>query len=632
MSKPLSGFEPLDLENPPLRRQPQRPGTTASSKWVSTTDDKNVVSLAKIANWIEEFVKLRPKVGPIRTMRFNRIQEILLQYVAWCWLVRIPVRVVTPKSRQLGSSSFWEALFYALCELVPGYRAAVIAHTDDGATELFDKLTVIKKHLRKSEWGMSQLVNDQGAFLQWDSESALWCGTIKTGDALGKGGSLSAIHFSEVANFSDKKLDASKAIAAIVNSMAVSPRMFEVYESTAKGHDPVFEPLCESARNQNSGEAIQLIFLPWFLDPEYAMSWEDFRRGLVLTGKADPGETFVPTEEESKLRERLKTQVVEKHEQLYRYCVELTDEQLIWRRWALANKCKSDEALLNQYYPSFYEECFTASSTSAFSTETVSYYKAMAKDPMARGELTNLHNKVIFEPSSIGRIEIFSFPHKGAEYVLAADVGGTTPRSDPHCTYVFDKHSREQVACAYGKWEEDDYIRLLFDLGHYFNWALSVVENNHSPVVAKGLFKLAYPNLYCYFVEERHGIAPGKVPGWNTNKRTKPQLSEVIRRLTRTQQAQIYDKRFWKEMPTFVWVPFPSATNPEMEGEYKAQGANHDDAIMAAAIGLFHCVQPEGEPEVKNVDSPTLGTNRGYQFYLAMKAKARHTGGGNNHL
>lgn len=570
------------------------------------------------------WVKIRPKDGPIRVLRFNRIQEILLQYVAWCWLVKIPVRVATPKSRQLGSSTFWEALFYALCELVQGFNAAIVAHHEDGATELFDKITLIKKQLRKSEWGVSSLTNDQGSYLQWSSESALWCATIKTGDGLGKGGTLNAIHFSEVANFADKRHDAGKTIDAIVNSMAKTPRMFEVYESTAKGHDPVFHPLCELAREQGSGQSIQLIFLPWFLDDGYSLSWHDFRRELVLTGKNDPGEKFVRNEEEIQLAKQLEEQVVLPHEQMFRYQTKLTDEQLIWRRWAINNKCRGDLVTFKQYYPSFYEECWTASSTSAFEEETVEHYRKIARPPMARGSLNKVGHKVLFEPHKAGEVQLWADPMPGVEYVIGADVGGTTPRSDPHDAYVFNKHSLELVAALHGKWEEDAYANLLFNLGLYFNSALLVVENNHSPVVANTIFKLAYPNLYCYFVEARHGAVEGKVPGWNTNKRTRPQMSEVIRRLCRTKAAFIYDPEFWKQMPTFVWVPFATATNPEMQGEYRALGANKDDKIIAASIALLQCDLP---PEDKNVPLPVPETSKAYQFWLSMQSKPHRPGG-----
>lgn len=617
MSEPLSSFVPLDLNKPLLRRH------ATDSRWISTSSDKNVKALAKIVTWIETYVKIRPKDGPPKLLKLNTIQTILLQVVAWCWLNRIPVRLATPKSRQLGSSTWWEALFYALCELVPGYNAAIVAHTDDGATELFGKITTIKKGLRSTQWEESSLTNDQGSYLQWETESALWCATIKTGDALGKAGTLSGIHFSEVANFSDKKLKAEEAITSIVNSMAQTPRMFEIYESTAKGHDPIFYPICEAARNQESGSSIQLVFLPWFLDEGYRMKWGAYRRELLMAGKKDPGEKFEITYEEEILRSRLQNTVVEPHEQLYRYRVTLTDEQLIWRRWAIANKCgKIDqEVTFKRYYPSFYEECWTASSTSAFEQETIDHYREHNKPALFRGNLITLPgNRVVFEPDHTGVFHFWEEPQPGVEYVIGADVGGTTPRSDPHACYVVNKATLEQVAMLSGKWDELDYVTQLIALGYYYNTAHLAVENNHSPVVANEIFKRQYPRLYCYFVDAKHEAKEGKVPGWNTNKKTRPLLSHAVRVGLKSLRVVVNDPDFWEQMPTFVWVPFPAAANPEMEGEYKATGSNKDDKIMALAIALYFCdLEEEASPGQIVTDVQAHG--KAYEFFLSLQRR-----------
>jgi hypothetical protein len=221
----------------------------------------------------------------------------------------------------------------------------------------------------------------------------------------------------------------------------------------------------------------------------------------------------------------------------------------------------------------------------------------------------------------LGAIHLWSDPMPNMEYVIGADTGGTTPRSDPHEASVFEKSSMEQVAYMSGKWEEDEYSDLLYRLGMFYNQALLVIENNHSPVVAKRVFNRGYPNQYCYFVKEKHDAVEGKTPGWNTNKKTKPELSNAIRTLCRTRQAKIYDPGFWPQMPTFVWSPFVTATNPEMQGEYKALGANHDDKIMAAALALLQCDVPEQD---KNVPVNDGLVNKAWEFFLTLNKKERN--------
>lgn len=611
MRKDSKPFERLNLAEPVLRRSAQ------SSTWEPTHPaSKPLQKIAKVINWIERFAKIRTKSGKLESFRCNAIQEILLQYVAWCWHTGIPVRVVTPKSRQLGSSTFWELLEYGICELVHGYQAAIVAHDDNGAAELFGKIETVKRGLKKTEWGESTLVNDQGGYLKWNTESALWSATIKTGDGLGKGGTLSAIHFSEVANFSDKRLDAGKAISAIVNSMAITPLTMEIYESTAKGKDPIFYKLCEDARDPASGVSMQLVFLPWFLDTGYSMTWDAYRNECVLNGKEDPGVTFQATDEEEQLVERLATAEVGPTEGLYRYRVKLTEEQLVWRRWAISNKCRNDLDTFYQYYPSFYEECFTASSTSAFDADTIDHYRRTARHHLTRGDVHRGHPKFHFVAHNMGQIRMWAEPMPHAYYVIGADPGGTTKRSDPSCAYVVHAATLEQVAVIHGHPEWDHFADAVHDLGIFYNNALLVVENNHNPAVVNRIFRKNYPRLYCYFVDAKHEALYGKTPGFNTNKKTRPELINVLRRVCRERKAVINDPEFWKEMTTFVWTPRPSAQNPEMDGDYRAVGANKDDRIMAYALALSQC-QTDDAPTPIPAER-VEGMSPAYAFYLKM--------------
>lgn len=587
-----------------------------------------MTEFCKILNWIEQFCKIRTKTGKVTHVRFNPLQVLLYNWIAWCWHRGVPVRAVIPKFRQGGVSLAITLYEYALCELRPGYRVGLVAHSDDGAEEIFGKAQTIKKGLKKSKWGTSELKTDQSAAIVWDSESSFEAATIKTGDSLGKGGSLSAVHFSEVASFKDKNfgVQAKMAIESIINSAADSHLYMEVYESTAHGHDEIFHPLCEKARDPNSDSTNQLIFLPWFLDQGYSMTWERFRRERLARGKTDPGRTFEPNEEESQLRERLATAVVEPHEALFRYRTKLSDEQLIWRRWTIANKCGGDRDTFYRYYPSFYEECFTASSTAMFEKETIAHYRATSRNPIRQGTLAKgLPLSFFSEPG--GPIRIWAMPMPHATYVLAADVGGSTPKSDPSCAFVVHRASLEIVASIHGKLEWDDFADLIFDLGCFYNQAEVCVENNYNPAVADRLHKRRYKNLYYYFAEQTLDAHHGKTPGFNTNKKTRPVILSNFRMITRPdpdnhdkRRAVLNDPDMWKEMETFVWHPKASSKNPDMEGDWRASGGNHDDRIMTAAIAYSRCPdEPTEEPDVP----PEPVKSKAVELFEMIQAKLK---------
>lgn len=553
-------------------------------------DNPGAIFAAQVAQWIESYVRIRPKRGAVTPMRLNAIQEILMQFVAWRWAHGLPAKAITPKARQLGSSTFWEALLYALAELIPGYQTAIVAHHEDGIEQLFGKIQTIKNNLHKTSWGPSKLTSDQNGLYRWDTESALFTGVIRTGDALGRGGSPSAIHFSEVASFSDKGFLPEPAITALLNAMAESPWGVEIYESTAKGKDKTFFARCESARNPQAQSDLTLIFLPWYLDPGYRMQWEDYRRRLVFSGKDDPGSAYAISEEEQQLRDRINTLRPSKTERGWQHQHLIDEEQFIWRRWAIANKCNNSADAFRREYPSFYEECFTASMDAAFSEDTIQHYRNASALPLVRGDIRlsgmGKATKVQIVPNPTGCVRIWDHPMAHIPYVLGADIGGSLARSDPHCAYVMNKLTLKIVAQIHGHMEWDEYAQALLALGTYYNFAYAVVENNYNPAVANYLHQRSYKNLHYYYVQDKIEALMGQVPGYSTNKKTRAVWVSRIRTFCRTLQLVNPDPDFPPEMETFVWVPNTTTQAPEMEGTYRAIGGNHDDRIVAAALCL----------------------------------------------
>jgi hypothetical protein len=572
----------------------------------------------RIFNWMETFAKIRAKTGKTVVFRMNEIQQIMAQVVALHWMAGLAVKMALPKSRQLGSSTFWVLLFYAMCEAgPPGWCGQVIAHDEAGSASVFKKAHVVKKGLIKSEWGPSQLEQDQGAYLRWDDEAALGSGTIKTGDALGRGDVSSGILCSEAASFSDKGNDAKRAVTALLQTCYEWRWKIEVYEATAKGRDPFYYPLCMEALDPKSGTDCVLVFLPWFLDTGYTLSWEDFRAGRVERGKSDPGPTFIPTEEEQALRAVLAATEVRPEERFFRYRRVLTDEQLIWRRWAIDNKCQGDPDHFKREYPATFEEAFAYSADSMFDAETRAHYRLNACKAAMVGEISStdtggMSPTPIFERVRGGSLRVWEEPRKGADYVLSADIGGEKTASDPYSAYVLNKNTAECVASMYGHFEWDDFTDKAIALAYWYNTALLIPENNHNPAVAKRMHRANYPNLYYYqnVDRARQASAPSD-PGFNTNRKTRPEILKHLKKACRDRSLGSWDKKFAAEMDTFVWVPKPNAENPDRDGEYRATGRNHDDCIMAMAIGVFFCTLPEPKAFLA---APPPAQTRAYKF------------------
>jgi hypothetical protein len=536
---------------------------------------------AILFEWIERYLVIRLKdndqeaVAPIR---FNTVQQILADYVADCWHRGLPVKCMVPKARQMGISTFWQAVAFAMANLVPGYNAAVVAHDEASAVEIFGKSKTFQRHLQG--WPVD-LVVDQTARMVWASESALHCGTAKTGGSLFHGFTFQMLHWSEAANYNDRGNDAEAMAAAAKPALAQTALTIEVFESTAKGKDAFYWERCERARDPSSGSEHTLVFLPWFLQKEYAISWPKYREIFTSRQKKDPGERFVPTQDEEKLRASLESVEIEPHEVYFRYRHRLTDEQLTWRRWAIVNICGGKEDLFKRYFPATYEEAFTASASCMFHPKDIDFYRTHSKSPESIGNVVNRK----FIPAFQGNVRVWELPDVTHRYVIGADTGGERKEdSDPSCAYVIDKDYCKVVALIYGWPEWDVFADILYEVGLFYNNALLIVENNFNQATAKHLVRRDYPSLYW----QRDSVTGAKTnkPGFSTNIKTRPEMLKRLDKAVRTRQFRNPDPGFSGEMETFVWVPKQS--NPE-EGTYKAVGGNHDDRVIAAAIGLMEC-------------------------------------------
>ena len=586
-------------------------------------EKKGLRRACKVFSWIETYLTIRTKSGSLQKIEFNTIQTILAQYVSYCWAIGLPVRIILPKGRQMGTSTFWQAFFFAMCNLKDGYHVATVAHDEAGATEIFGKSKTFYREM-PGDWPID-LLTEQRNRMDWRSESTSFAATIKTGDALGKGATLDAIHFSESANFSDKGTDAEGAEASILNSMADGPMSVIVHESTAKGRDPFYFPKCEAAREGQND--FQLIFLPWFLEKGYVRPWETHREEALQRGNRDPGEIFVPTKEELILRRILKTQEILPSERFYRYHHDLTDDQLVWRRWATDNKCHGKTELFQRYYPSTYEEAFIASTNCMFTEETVEFYRGLDALPPHTGTIVEkpsykgpprLGYEFQVRKRNMSPVRIWEMPIETETYVVGADPGGANIRQDANCAYVLKKRNMEVVAMVYGAMEWETFADLVEATSIFYNEALLSVENNLNRAICSRLHSRGKSNLYYY--QDTHILRIGKerTPGFNTNSRTRPEILSILEQSCRKQALYCQDAGFVREMTTFVWVPKKSR---QSEGRYMAVGSNRDDRIMAMALAVYLCPQADWSHSPIQKQQRSENTNtRAYMKFLELQA------------
>lgn len=552
---------------------------------------------------IETLLVIAPKVGPLTPMRLNEGQAIVLDFVADRWSNRLPLTCLVPKARQVGVSTFIQALLFVLClvheRLGKPYRCATVAHIEDSAKSIFNMTRLFERKLPK-KWRLPVDSNQQGR-IEWAGGSRNQVVSAKLGDAALKGVTLNAFHGSEVANWADLGQDPNHLWASAMGALADDRDAVVVLESTAKGRDPFFHGMIEKALRGNSRYPV--LFLPWFLDARYAMQWSSYVAERSLWGLP---ESFEPTLEEIALREFLSQRLVRPGEEWHVYRVDLTDEQLVWRR-AKIEELGSEENF-KRYFPSTVEECFAATEYAFVSPRVLDRMRAQWREPTARGDVHEPGCQ--WKPSSVGYVHRWHAPERGRTYVIGADVSEGLAAGDFQSAYVLDQATLEVVAAIHTKADPDDYSAILARVGRYYNNALIAVENNFSPSVVLGLRKSGYPNVYWHKDPDQLRGRPAK-PGFNTNKRTRKVILDTLAAVLRNDQLKFNCDRFRGECGTFVWS--------ERHDTFRAARGSHDDCVMAMAIAVY--VAGRRPTDGPSSEAPAVAVDPGFEAWQRNKRR-----------
>ena len=598
-----------------------------SGKWVKTRYTKFWKSIEPFLiqiNWIEENLWIVTKESKRIRFRFNEVQSILLNHVCWCYVNNVPVRVIVPKARQLGISTFVQALIFSRCFWRDGYTACVISHDEKSVAKIFKKARVFEKYLPKIWAERNQFSEQQKASYTWEHLSTFRVNSIKTGDGIEMGDTLNAVHCSEVANWSDRGVDAHQAWTSANEAIpSTDPNTFVFWESTAKGQDAFFYPSVELARRGESN--YHLFFLPWFLMPEYSMTWEEYRQQRAAHGH-DPGEKFVPTEEETTLREKVRGDIGKlddanrEHFRYYQY--ELSDEQLIWRRYKVQFDLRGRIADFHRFYPSWLEQAFETSSQSFFDGATIDSMKNNVRPVKLRGDVIPSKNGAEFEVGRTGALQVWKEPVPGEKYVIGVDVASGSARSDFSCATVVKKSGSEVVAIFHNRIDPDHFADYLALLGDWYNNAYLVIERNYAPTCAVKVARLGYRNMYWFRDETGFARNRGTKPGFSTNIATRRMLMDALREGCRPSETQTKhpDKEFVNEASAFVWNGKKGT-----QGKYEAAPGRHDDRVMSLALALYCCLTaPEEELTRKTAEDdldPVYAAYLAEEEYFARRRR-----------
>ena len=194
-----------------------------------------------------------------------------------------------------------------------------------------------------------------------------------------------------------------------------------------------------------------------------------------------------------------------------------------------------------------------------------------------------------FESDDNGFVKIYRDARAGVPYVIGADTAGEG--SDFYVAQVLDNTSGEQVAVLRLQYGEDDFVRQLYCLGKYYNYALIGVESNFNTYIIKELERLGYEKQYVREREDSftHGIVQSY--GFKTTQLTRPVIISMLAKVANERVELFNDAKTIEEMLTFV---------RNEKGRPEAMEGEHDDCVMSLAIAHYIRPQQSFEREEKN--------------------------------
>lgn len=497
-------------------------------------------------DYIENCLKIKTKSGAVVPFRLNDAQRKLYAVAKRQQDAGKPVRLIILKARQLGFSTLTEGLIFHSCATRENVNALIVAHREDATANLFrmsklfyDELPKpVKPMLRASN--AQELVFENPSKLRSEREakpglrSRIRCATAG-GRGIGRSDTLQCVHLSEYAFWPDGADGKASTLAGILQAVPSMPGTMVVIESTANGFEDFKERWDAAVAGENDFEAV---FFAWFENPEYAMP-------------VVPGTEWTP--EERELRD----------------AYQLSDEQLQWRRWCIANNCGGSLDMFRQEYPASPGEAFLHSGTGVFDNEQIVLRMERLPSPAGRGEFTDGE----WTESETGAITLYELPEEGVPYVLGGDTAGEG--SDYFTAIVINNATGRIAAALRRQYSEPEYVRQIYALGRYYNDALVAIETNFSTYPVMKLQELEYPNQYAREREDTYTRQMKKSYGFRTDKQSRPRAIANLVDVFSTHPEWFTDRELLEEMLVFCY-------NEDHRPE--ALAGKHDDLVMGAAI------------------------------------------------
>lgn len=289
--------------------------------------------------YARENLKIKPKIGAVIPLIFNRAQLYLHMRAEEQKKRTGKVRLIVLKGRQQGLSTYISARLYHQTTCLPSVFTFIFAHDSEGSDTLYGMVQTFHSH---SDPKLAPRLGNTNAkeLLFPRLNGGYKVGTAGTGKGLGRSKTFQRLHWSEVA-YSPNADEHSTGIMQTVPDQEGT----EIYlESTSAGMGDFFYRMSMEALN--GGSDYELVFIPWFWQPEYTRPIpQGFELEVRVEGQDHPSE--------------------QEYFELFKKDG-LTIEHLVWRRHKIKSEFQGDVTRFMREYPCYPEEAFEAASEDCY--------------------------------------------------------------------------------------------------------------------------------------------------------------------------------------------------------------------------------------------------------------------------
>jgi len=378
----------------------------------------------------------------------------------------------------------------------------------------------------------------------------------------GRSGTYHIFHSSETAYYTD----ADMTMLGVLQTVPEMPGTMVIMESTGNGVGNYFHERCLDAQAGKTG--YEVFFIPWFDNPEYALSGNDVLQPQSTGDFGD--ETYYQTE------------------------FQLSPDQLRWRRHAIATLCGGDLQKFQQEYPATLDEAFQGSGYPVFDHIRLAEMQKASKPPIQTGVIED--GEIVLSSDTRGWLQVWAHPVDedwADRYVISADTGGTWEGADYDHAYVRDRLTGETCAAIHGHFDAYDYVEYLYVLSCWFQNAQIVIEINvaesetdefGNTVVDMMLRRHPDANVYSRKVIDDRTKHETRKIGFHTNRQTKQMIVDSLRRFVNEwhiNQTRYNDSALIDEMKTYIVTQTKTGKT-----SWNAVEGKKDDRVMAYGIGL----------------------------------------------